>query len=117
MALAVSAPIGSVLPSSPSWLPARGRPVPGQLALVRKVGPRQVTGGVIEMLADEVGVPGVACGLFDGVQDRPSKRHDVAKPGGARAVEIDLADRLVRSGPRPRVAAEDAVSCVTGLEL
>ena len=51
------------------------------------------------------------------MQDRPTKRHSVAKPGGTSAVEVDLADRLVGCGARPRVAAEDAVSGVTGLEL
>ena len=89
----------------------------GQFALVRKVGRRQVTGGAVDVFADEVGMPAMACSLFDHVQDRPTKRHRVAKPGGARAVEVDLADRLVGCGARPRVGGEDTVSGVTGLDL
>jgi len=51
--------------------------------------------GRADAFAYEVGVPGMACGFFDHVEDRPSKRHGVAKPGGGRGVEVEFADRLV----------------------
>jgi hypothetical protein len=62
-------------------------------------------------------MPGMLCGMFDHVEDRPSKRHGVTKPGDGRSVEVDLADRFVASDACPREERKHAVGGVDGIEF
>lgn len=55
-----------------------GAPTHAAFCLVREI-LGQVAGGVVDVFADEVGVSGVACGLFEHVEDRPPKGDGVAE--------------------------------------
>jgi hypothetical protein len=77
----------------------------------------QIAGGVVDAFAYEVGLPGMLCSVFDHVEDRPSKRHCVAKPGDGCRVEVEFADRLVACVACPREERKNAVGGVAGIEL
>src|SRR3954471_7853160 len=79
----------------------------------------------VERLADDVGVPGMPCGLFDQVQEHPAngpglnilrKPRHTSRDGDRVAEIVEVSNEFLRLVRRHGIVGEDLVETVVGRE-